>query len=508
MTFGVEDFFYDMENGYLLVGSCDPSLKSKLDYAMGSFKLPWELGKTDSPPISRMSMWKQSSIVLKFDLLWTCTYTAPLTKVAYSRTTGHAFCALANGSIGFKPKNRELVKNTLPMIQHTDAVTALAFDEEKLWLFSASKDGRVNTYDVKNECILTDIISCRPVHTLALDGPDRRLYGGTRTGQIYCWDITTLPPQLVATITAPYIRSMHFAANAFEHATLFLGSRDGIAVVHMKTTVGYSWGRIHGQIATRHLPISIAFAASSREVIVGNKDGTVAVFDIDNGRPTFVFRAHRDAVTSLMFLDAPRRLVTAGKDKCVRFWDFPSMKRSSLLTEVASSEFAEHTAHIHLHSLEDLAFSSPGLPLSSTLSTSNARRHTEQKPAPSGFTPPRARDTWHETRITSPPQSDYRADASSFDSSTPSIFSDTPRATYVPKTWISREKPNPGGAPSPVKLGTAANGNGNVRRQENSSPDMRVACREAREAPSMVLSAACYQLDESDDDDNLVGWHK
>lgn len=451
MGYGIEDVHYDMEHGYLLIGSCDNSLGSKLDSALSSLKLRGDKGH------SRMSMWKQSCVSLKFDLMWSCDYATGLSKVAYSSTTGHAFCALANGSIGFKPKNREITKNTLPMVKHTDVVVALVFDELELWLFSSSKDGRVHTYDVRNERAASDITCSCAVNTLAVDSCERRLYGGTQGGQIYCWDISYLPPQIVSHIAAPEVWSMHFSTEAFDVPTLFVGSKEGIAVTHVHSADGQSWGIRYGTIPARHSPISLTFAASSREVLVGNSDGTVAVFDLDTGRPTFVFQAHQHAVTCLIFLDAPRRLITASKDKRLRFWDFPSMRIGSLLRE---SEPAFNGASCK-PSLEDLAFSPRlNLPPGSELPKNGSQTRHTLREAPRNHSASRGRI--RHTAIPSPKGE-----------------------TYVPPTLSERAQPPP-----------RTHGEGSGIEEE----------RPHRFA--FGKSAACCQESDSDDNDFLVGWNR
>jgi len=334
MQFGIEDFHYDMESGYLLIGSSDQSLGSKVDYAISSLLVPrWESNTSESSIRSRMSLWKRSDVTMKFELKWSCNYCIPLTKVTFSKSVGHAFCAMANGSIGFRPKNRELAQYFLPMIKHTDTVTSVVFDESEHWLFSTSRDGKMLAYDVRTMQVAAEMNSPRPVHELALDKAGRRLYGGSGGGYVFSWDIRTLPPQLLSTVNIPQMRSMHFSTTAFDIPALFIGSREGITILQMKTATGQSWGRNFGNIFTRQLPLCLTFAASSREIIVGHGDGTVAIFDVDSGQATFVFQAHHSAITSLCFLDAPRQLVTASRDERLRFWDFPSMKRTSLIIE-------------------------------------------------------------------------------------------------------------------------------------------------------------------------------
>lgn len=120
-------------------------------------------------------------------------------------------------------------------------------------------------------------------------------------------------------------------------STLFTGTKEGFALWAVKSSNLGCWGRCVGQIKDLNVaPTSVAWANSSREILAGFSNGSVIIYDVDLGEATYALPAHKDEVTSIMWLDAPRRLLTASKDKTLKIWDFPSLRRISLEDQVAN----------------------------------------------------------------------------------------------------------------------------------------------------------------------------
>eukprot|EP00435_Cladocopium_sp_Y103_P021341 s3624_g5.t1 len=160
----------------------------------------------------------------------------------------------------------------------------------------------------------------------------RKLFASLKSGVVVVYDTSILPMQRVASIpdsgiTNPNpITAMDYDAGT---GTLFTGSKDGIILWTVKMGDMGGWGRRVAQIASMEAPTSLAWAQSSREIIAGFDNGAVVVFDMDRnqGEPSYAIQAHADGVTAVKWLDAPRRLLTASKDKTLKIWDFPSMQR-------------------------------------------------------------------------------------------------------------------------------------------------------------------------------------
>jgi len=345
-AFGISDFAFDAMNGLLLIGAADSSWTSRMDTKITNIKLPWE-PTAPNLPMAQMSLWKQSATDLRFDMHFTCRYTTLLSCVVLSnaRDPGFCLCGLHDGTVGFHAIRGEPgVRNagaTLPLLRHTAAIVALETDENEQWVFSASKDNAVIVYDAKRQMIQCEVVTPAPTTKMKYVSKQQRLFTALQTGRIVVWDTSSFPIQQLATIpegveTGPRITAIdHDLASS----TLFTASKEGFALWAVKTSNMGCWGRSIGQIrAVSHTPQCMTYAPSSREIFAGFNSGAVVVFDIEKGEASYAFQAHKEEVSSMLWLDAPRRLLTASKDRTVKIWDFPSLRNTPLEDEAVFSQ--------------------------------------------------------------------------------------------------------------------------------------------------------------------------
>ncbi|CAE8595033.1 unnamed protein product, partial [Polarella glacialis] len=164
----------------------------------------------------------------------------------------------------------------------------------------------------------------------------RRLFTALKNGQVIVWDTSVLPLQRLAVVpdgASPASGPIMALDYDLSTSTLFTGSKEGISLWAVKASdSGCSgWGRKLGQFSSMSsAPTAVAWAISSREVMAGFANGAVVIFDLDKGEASYAIQAHSDEVTAVMWLDAPRRLLTASKDKTLKIWDFPSLQRAPL----------------------------------------------------------------------------------------------------------------------------------------------------------------------------------
>lgn len=340
-TFGITAFDFDPVQGLLLLGARESSWASRLDTKITNIKLPWEPAAPNLPT-SQMSLWRQVGADLRFEMQFACRYVASVSCVVLSvgREGGVCLCGLGDGTVGCTPVKGETGVNvrgsTLPLLRHTAGVVALATDEGEQWLISASKDKAIMVYDTKRQMILCEVQTPAPTSTMTYCSVQRRLMTGLTNGQIVLWDTSILPIQQLVSIpeaSAGPLDNVPISAMDYDtsNSTLFSAARDGFTLWTVKSSSAGSWGRKVGQIvAPGSSPTAVAWAASSREILAGFASGAVVVFDVDKGEPTFALQAHKEEVTTLLWLDAPRRLITGSKDKTVKMWDFPSLRRAKL----------------------------------------------------------------------------------------------------------------------------------------------------------------------------------
>ncbi len=62
-----------------------------------------------------------------------------------------------------------------------------------------------------------------------------------------------------------------------------------------------------------------------REIITGDSNGVITVFDLRTQEPVYVLQAHTDVITQMKWLEQKQVLVTCAKDKSIKFWKFPNV---------------------------------------------------------------------------------------------------------------------------------------------------------------------------------------
>lgn len=342
-AFGIVDFSYDQLHGMLLLGSSDRSWTSRLDTKLTNIKLPWEPNAPNLPS-SQMSMWRQSSSDLRFELQFMCRYQNTISCVAIlmqGADKGLCLCGLGDGTVGYHSIKAESGVNsaaqTLPLLRHTAAVAAIAVDEGEQWVFTASKDCAVTVYDAKKQILQCEVQTTSPATVLRHAPAQKRLFSGLQSGKVLMWDTSMLPIQQLAVIPDGAVpdpmHTFRIGAMDYDVATnmLFTACEKGLTLWAVKSSSSSGWGRKAGSVPDiTGRPTSIVWATSSRELMVGFESGAVVIFDTEVGAPSFSIQAHDDALTSMVWLDAPRRLLTAGMDKKVKIWDFPSLRRIAL----------------------------------------------------------------------------------------------------------------------------------------------------------------------------------
>jgi len=370
-AFGITDADYDPMQGLLLLGSSDCSWTSRIDTKITNIKLPWEPAAPNLPT-SQMSLWRQSPSELRFDMQFTCRYTAAIScvRLAILRDKELCLCGLNDGTVGCHPLKGSTGVSTagsaLPLLRHTAAVKALAIDEGEQWIISASKDNALMVYDARRQMILCEAQTPAATSVLYYCQAQKRLFTGLQNGTVIFWDLTVLPMRQMGVVpdgpeAAPASKISAIDYNSAT-STLFTASKEGLALWAIKASSTGCWGRRVGAVSTvASQPNGLAWANSSREIIAGLASGAVAVYDVDQGDASYAIQAHRDEVTTIIWLDAPRRLLTASKDKTLKIWDFPSLRRTPLEDAALLSPTVSMAPHMMPRGGQQEALNSGGL---------------------------------------------------------------------------------------------------------------------------------------------------
>eukprot|EP00931_Biecheleriopsis_adriatica_P054707 TRINITY_DN32221_c0_g1_i1.p1 TRINITY_DN32221_c0_g1~~TRINITY_DN32221_c0_g1_i1.p1 ORF type:complete len:621 (-),score=109.94 TRINITY_DN32221_c0_g1_i1:9-1820(-) len=355
-SYGITSFVYDALQGLLLLGASDCNWASRMDTKITNFKLPWEPVAPELPS-SQMSLWRESSGGFRFEMQFACRYSPSMACVALA--TGHdgrggcCLCGLGDGSVGVQHLTAPSGVSrgtTLPLLRHTASVVALAVDETEHWLISASKDSAVKVYDLVRQMIQCEVQTPSPTTAMTYSQAQRRLFTGLQSGRVVVWDTSILPIQNLCTIpdsadvsALSRISSLDFDCNS---AMLFSTCKDSIGVWAVKSSSTGNWGRRVGAVPTSNVPSAVAWAPSSKEILVGYGSGALVAFDVEKNVPSYAWQAHQEEVTAMRWLDAQRRLLTVSKDKTLKIWDFPSLQREPLDEHAISQPTVSASANL------------------------------------------------------------------------------------------------------------------------------------------------------------------
>jgi WD40 repeat protein len=80
-----------------------------------------------------------------------------------------------------------------------------------------------------------------------------------------------------------------------------------------------------------------AFSPDKRYVVTGYSDCVLALWDVEKGTQIRVWRGHNEKVDFVRFLADGKRIVSAGLDGKVRFWEVPTAKLLRILTPFRSA---------------------------------------------------------------------------------------------------------------------------------------------------------------------------
>jgi len=80
------------------------------------------------------------------------------------------------------------------------------------------------------------------------------------------------------------------------------------------------------------------WSSGRAELMSGNGDGTVTFWNAKKATPIYVIPAHTDAITKLQWFESSSMLVTAGKDKKIKFYQLPAEWKDPRLEEALQAE--------------------------------------------------------------------------------------------------------------------------------------------------------------------------
>lgn len=342
LVLGVRDFIYQPEQGIFFTAISDMSVTSRVDSYLTNMKMPWE---KEVPPgttvtVGAVECYLQTGKLedVKFEKLWTKTFQTQVINLYWDQATSNLIVGKDDGTITVLKVSAELnyikYDEVLTSKVHQARVMGACLDSISEYIYTVGEDKRFKVFDLNKNTIVSDIACGNTMLTqLIYDKENKRLFISNRSGQVFVYDISPKLPSLIHTVQAHpkgTIRCMHF--DGIKNYLVTSNYDDGvIALVDLqkpgKEKYAHNIASLTGKLKVRH----IVWSSLRSEIYSGAEDGTVAFNDAKKAAPIYALKAHNDGITKLQLLDKESILITAGKDKQIKFYKLPAEWRDSRL---------------------------------------------------------------------------------------------------------------------------------------------------------------------------------
>jgi len=206
---------------------------------------------------------------------------------------------------------------------HKGSVHNLAFTADSSSLFSVSRMDQITLWDIRSA---TRIFTCAGhsdrVVSMKVSGDRSTLVSGSLDGTVIQWDAQTKTPARVF--------------NNFEGSLLDL-SRDGtklaFSAVHSAIHIydiptGSQISRIY---AGSNEPRCAYFSLVDQDLILGNADGTISMYNIITGELKRSLSHHKSTVWDITFSNSGKLMASASHDRTIVLWDCSSWEPLQVL---------------------------------------------------------------------------------------------------------------------------------------------------------------------------------
>lgn len=233
----------------------------------------------------------------------------------------HLACA-TNPNVVIFDYHGDVTAPLLSYTGHAGNVTALGYQREGKWLFSASEDRTVKIWDVRAAGCQREMENAAPVTTAVLHPNQAELLYGDQTGALKVWDLRTnrctraLVP--LEKVEVP-LRSISLSVNG--KRAVAANNRGQCFVWRLAgedTSVFEPYTKLdaHATYVT-----SVRISPDCKLVATASADGTVKVFDMKAFKTVQTLKGHDDWVWDAQWSADSSMLATCSSDKTAKLWN-------------------------------------------------------------------------------------------------------------------------------------------------------------------------------------------
>ncbi|XP_032879328.1 uncharacterized protein LOC116974718 [Amblyraja radiata] len=189
---------------------------------------------------------------------------------------------------------------------------------------------------------------CAPICFLSISTDDNKLFSVSTDNTVKIWDtedqyclytanqqVSGIKGDISTSLYIPAIKALCIAA-------------DSIALLHLKIQ---AQPQPHHVISHKEPALCCVYCREFRQVISCSEGSVIKVWDLDTGNLAFEFsRAHGGAAICCMtFDDSGRRLITGGRDGCVKIWNHNNGHCLKILKKEGRSDEICDCTYVEMH---------------------------------------------------------------------------------------------------------------------------------------------------------------